>query len=119
MRVYVGDTAAREMLQTWADGGNMVDGLRYCFIVSQAVLCTDAEEPSKLPYSESSTLPLLGDVVVGVAHAEGKKCERCWNLSPLVGSDTTHPTLCERCSDVVNNNFSHLFGERAGERVGV
>jgi isoleucyl-tRNA synthetase len=29
------------------------------------------------------------------------KCERCWNLRPTVGTDTEHPTLCDRCSRVI------------------
>ena len=37
-----------------------------------------------------------------VTHAEGEKCERCWNYSALVGTDTNHPTLCERCIPVVD-----------------
>ena len=30
------------------------------------------------------------------------KCERCWNLRPTVGQDAEHPTLCARCSTVIN-----------------
>ncbi len=29
------------------------------------------------------------------------KCERCWNYRPSVGSDTRHPTLCDRCLEAV------------------
>ncbi|MBW7458433.1 hypothetical protein K0U00_30775 [Paenibacillus sepulcri] len=33
--------------------------------------------------------------------AEGEKCERCWNVTPLVGLDADHPTLCPRCAAVM------------------
>ena len=41
--------------------------------------------------------PSIGDVVVGVGHADGKKCERCWNYSTRVGENADYPTVCERC----------------------
>ncbi|HSB12067.1 MAG TPA: isoleucine--tRNA ligase [Blastocatellia bacterium] len=36
-------------------------------------------------------------VEVDVAHAAGKKCERCWNWSETVGQDERFPTLDARC----------------------
>ena len=36
-----------------------------------------------------------------VLRAEGEKCERCWTYSKTVGSDSEHPTLCERCCKAV------------------
>jgi isoleucyl-tRNA synthetase len=44
--------------------------------------------------------PLPGDSagpVVKVSHADGKKCERCWNYSTHVGESAEYPTICERC----------------------
>lgn len=38
---------------------------------------------------------------VTVAHAESKKCERCWKLVSSVGSYSRHPALCARCASVV------------------
>jgi isoleucyl-tRNA synthetase len=39
-----------------------------------------------------------GDTVeVQVEHAEGAKCERCWNWSVTVGADASYPTLDARC----------------------
>lgn len=34
---------------------------------------------------------------IGVRHADGEKCERCWNYSPTVGKNPEHPTICARC----------------------
>ena len=42
-------------------------------------------------------------VTVEVAVAPGEKCERCWKVSPDVGSDAEHPTLCPRCAAVVRS----------------
>ncbi|HXR97075.1 MAG TPA: isoleucine--tRNA ligase [Terriglobales bacterium] len=34
---------------------------------------------------------------IRIVPAAGAKCERCWNYSTAVGTDTEYPTLCERC----------------------
>jgi isoleucyl-tRNA synthetase len=65
------------------------DQLRYLFIVSQVTL---EEKPSG-----NGT----GSVSVQVSKADGKKCERCWNYSVHVGEDSAYPTICERCSAVL------------------
>ena len=36
-------------------------------------------------------------IVVKVAPAAGKKCERCWVYDTTVGDQTEHPTICNRC----------------------
>lgn len=59
--------------------------LRYLFIVSQVEL-------KQLVSGNGAGMK------VEVSPAEGKKCERCWNYSTLVGSDPEYPTVCERCS---------------------
>jgi isoleucyl-tRNA synthetase len=42
-------------------------------------------------------------VKVEVKKADGQKCERCWNYSTHVGEDKNYPTVCERCSAVLND----------------
>jgi isoleucyl-tRNA synthetase len=42
---------------------------------------------------------------VVVKQAEGETCERCWVVSPTVGQDSEHPTLCTRCAEVVKENY--------------
>src|SRR5579863_1264401 len=34
---------------------------------------------------------------IEIQHADGKKCERCWNYSVHVGESSEFPTICERC----------------------
>ncbi len=62
--------------------------LRYFFIVS-------AVEVKKGPGNGDAP------VVVEVGKAPGEKCERCWNFSTRVGEDKNYPTVCERCSGVL------------------
>ncbi|MCS1350639.1 isoleucine--tRNA ligase [Mechercharimyces sp. CAU 1602] len=40
---------------------------------------------------------------VEVKPAEGDKCERCWMISPTVGKEERHPTLCDRCVGAVTS----------------
>ena len=44
-------------------------------------------------------------IVVGVA--EGETCDRCWVVTPTVGEDSDHPTLCTRCASVVEENYQN------------
>jgi isoleucyl-tRNA synthetase len=37
-----------------------------------------------------------------VQKAAGQKCERCWNYSTRVGENTRYPTVCERCTEALN-----------------
>ena len=63
------------------------------FIVSK-VEVTDAELTNAV---SAQVLPLA----IAVGKAPGTKCVRCWNYSESVGSDSLHPSLCERCAKVV------------------
>jgi isoleucyl-tRNA synthetase len=61
--------------------------LRYLFIVSSVQL-------EAVPSGNGSG----SGITVEIRKAPGQKCERCWNYSPQVGSDSSYPTVCERCS---------------------
>ncbi|WP_347318220.1 isoleucine--tRNA ligase [Rossellomorea sp. RS05] len=50
----------------------------------------------------------LGANNIVVEKAAGETCDRCWTVSPHVGEDQDHPTLCPRCASVVKENYSHL-----------
>jgi isoleucyl-tRNA synthetase len=50
----------------------------------------------------------LDTAAIVVTKAEGETCERCWVVTPEVGQDHEHPTLCPRCAEVVKENYSHL-----------
>jgi isoleucyl-tRNA synthetase len=50
----------------------------------------------------------LDTAAIVVTKAEGETCERCWVVTPEVGKDSEHPTLCLRCAEVVKENYTHL-----------
>ena len=77
-----------DVLKTYQDR----DELRFIFIVSQTELVKADLRPED--GIADRTIPLI-DVVV--EHAEGDKCERCWNYSTRVGESSRFPTVCERC----------------------
>jgi isoleucyl-tRNA synthetase len=80
--------AAREKLYSVLD--RYRDELRYIFIVSDVVL-------EKSPSANGDS-----PVTITVHQAPGQKCERCWNYSTHVGEDKEYPTICERCSAVLD-----------------
>ncbi|HJV77292.1 MAG TPA: zinc finger domain-containing protein, partial [Paludibacter sp.] len=43
-----------------------------------------------------------------ITKADGETCERCWVVTPEVGHDHDHETLCPRCAEVVKTHYSHL-----------
>ncbi len=50
----------------------------------------------------------FGDNAIVVEKASGETCDRCWIVTPEVGHDEQHPTLCKRCAAVVKDHYSHL-----------
>lgn len=50
----------------------------------------------------------LETAAILVTKAEGETCERCWVVTPEVGQDHEHETLCPRCAHVVKEHYSHL-----------
>ena len=66
------------------------------FIISAVEVKKLAEAPAETQKGEE-----MPGIKVCVEQAPGEKCERCWMYSEYVGSDENHPTLCKRCSDVV------------------
>jgi isoleucyl-tRNA synthetase len=101
--LYPTDPELRQQLSALnpdaASPTNQVDELRYFFLTSQVEIL-DSPEPLqalKSEYQFSYGEELQG----GVALADGKKCDRCWNYSPHVGENPGHPLLCERCVPVV------------------
>ncbi len=65
------------------------DELRYIFIVSAVTL-------EQAPSGNGNS-----GLKIKVEKASGQKCDRCWNYSIHVGEDPNYPTVCERCSAVL------------------
>jgi len=51
----------------------------------------------------ASASEMPGLVGVRVERAAGQKCQRCWKHLTSVGSQPAHPSLCERCAEVVTS----------------
>lgn len=67
------------------------------FIVSAVhVHDTDLEVPADAVQLEG--------LAVMVKPAPGEKCERCWMISPHVGEDKDHSTICPRCTQIVKEH---------------
>lgn len=73
-----------------------VEKLETLFIVSKVTV-----HPAGTP--APSDAQALRGLSAKVEQAEGEKCERCWNVTPEVGTDEKHPTLCHRCVHVVES----------------
>ncbi|MBO0994295.1 isoleucine--tRNA ligase [Bacillus sp. SD088] len=74
--------------------GNM----KQLFIVSNFAIGGSIEE------APETALKLEHGAIV-VEKAEGQTCERCWVVTPEVGQDKDHPTLCLRCASVVKEHY--------------
>ncbi|SDW04774.1 Isoleucyl-tRNA synthetase [Marininema mesophilum] len=77
------------------------DNLTELFIVSQVSLFQGAK-----PESEGVVKGEGLDVKVNPA--SGEKCQRCWMISPTVGTDETYPELCDRCADTVSKHYADV-----------
>jgi isoleucyl-tRNA synthetase len=77
------------------------ENLKQLFIISDLEVAGSFEE------APEAALKLETAAIV-VTKAEGETCERCWVVTPDVGGDPDHPTLCPRCAHVVKENYSHL-----------
>ena len=84
------DTETKEVLES-------IPHLHQMLIVSEAEIAKEADNTKAYNY-----------VDIAVAKHEGEKCDRCWTFSHTIGENTAHPTLCARCSEVVENYYSHL-----------
>lgn len=44
-------------------------------------------------------------VDVYVEKQSGERCDRCWIVTDSVGEDESHPTLCTRCAEIVEEHY--------------
>ncbi|XP_020110492.1 isoleucine--tRNA ligase, chloroplastic/mitochondrial isoform X2 [Ananas comosus] len=102
--LHAADGATLTKLREMCSATNDADALHRIFITSQVETVNSLSDEflSTVPYTGKYTSQRTSEVWVGVTHADGAKCERCWNYSPQVGSFVDHPTLCARCYGVVD-----------------
>ncbi|NLY29657.1 MAG: isoleucine--tRNA ligase [Firmicutes bacterium] len=75
--------------------------LEALFIVSEVEI---ADPQAEAP--EGAWTGLEGRLEVLVRVPKGDKCVRCWRYSPFVGTAEGHPSLCQRCYEVVTEHVS-------------
>lgn len=75
------------------------ENLKQLFIVSSFEIGGSLE-------SAPENAQTFENVAIVVSIAEGETCERCWVVTPTVGEDENHPTLCTRCTAVINEHYS-------------
>jgi isoleucyl-tRNA synthetase len=89
--IYTTDST-RELLDS------IKEDLKQLFIVSHVEIAGSKEQaPENAQHFET--------VSIVIKAAEGETCERCWVVTPTVGGDNEHPTLCTRCADVIKSNY--------------
>ena len=74
--------------------------------VGQIFIVSDLEVAGSYEDAPENALKLENSAIV-VTKAEGETCERCWVVTPDVGQNENHPTLCPRCAEVVEENYSN------------
>ena len=74
--------------------GEYAADLAEIFIVSKVTL-VDAMD------GDSYTAEAVPGLRVQVSAAPGEKCERCWCYSEELGQDTSHPSICPKCTTAV------------------
>jgi len=67
------------------------EDLRFIFIVSSVSLVRDKT------INDSFVSEKIEGLAIKIEVAAGEKCERCWVHETSVGSDSEHPTICQRC----------------------
>ncbi len=72
------------------------EDLAKLFLVSELSLVPELSEPA----TSSEEVPGLR---IRMERADGKKCERCWTYSTMVGTNKNHPGLCPRCVRVLES----------------
>lgn len=75
------------------------EDLKQLFIVSGFEIAGDFNEAPENAQS-------FEKVKIVVTQAEGETCERCWVVTPNVGEDKDHPTLCPRCATIVKDHYT-------------
>ncbi len=80
----------QQLLHHWQDE------LRWLFIVSEVVVL---DRPSQLDTFVQAQLTEQMTIAIAAQALTSAKCERCWHHKAEVGTNATHPTLCQRCID--------------------
>lgn len=98
-------TKVNEQLEPLRKDKIIGKSLEACIQVKSSLLTReDSELLSEIcmvSHSEIKTESGASPEVLSVEKSSNEKCTRCWRHLPDLGSDTSHPELCPRCTDAV------------------
>ncbi len=98
VKLYTDDKELYEYLNSFGVGGS--SGLETLFIVSKVELSGELAGSTRRRDNVQRASGVEG-LEIEVGRITYPKCERCWNYRESVGQDEKHPTLCQRCVEVV------------------
>ena len=94
--------AAKVTLYVDAETKNLLASLEES--MKQLFIVSDFEVAGSIEEAPDHALK-LDHAAILVEKADGETCERCWIVTPEIGKNSEHPTLCSRCADVVKENY--------------
>ncbi|MCD7033871.1 isoleucine--tRNA ligase [Metabacillus sp. GX 13764] len=83
----------KELLQS------VKEDLKQLFIVSGFSIAGSYEEAPEGAQD-------FGQAKIVIEKADGETCDRCWIVTPEVGENKNHPTLCPRCASIVETYYA-------------
>ncbi len=81
------------------------DAIRGIDLAELFITSTAALESGPAP-DDAFRIADVPGVAVVIAPAEGRKCERCWQVLEEVGRNAAHPDICARCADAVGGDLA-------------
>jgi len=99
--VHTDDATLLRALTAYSGESNAVDELRYVLLVSGVEIVSSVDAVLERATLSSASDPKIG-CTLGIAPAEGTKCERCWHFSPTVGKSMKYFGVCDRCEATLN-----------------
>jgi isoleucyl-tRNA synthetase len=99
--IYINEEKLRQAIIPFNSvSGNGIDQLKYLFLTSGVELLDSADALTGVKYTLQSE-----NWQIGIVHADGAKCDRCWNYSIHVGESAEHPLICDRCVSALAGDF--------------
>ncbi|MFH1830114.1 MAG: isoleucine--tRNA ligase [Pseudomonadota bacterium] len=96
---FIGNSlAAKVIIECPAEMKTFLEGF-VCHLADLLIISDVSFGKAQGPYMFESE-EVCG-LKVSVEKSDGAKCERCWKFSTTIGSNKTHPTICERCASVL------------------
>jgi len=99
--IYIHESKLRQAILPFNSvSGNGIDQLKYLFLTSGVELLDSADALTVVKYTLQDE-----NWQIGIVHADGAKCDRCWNYSVHVGESVEHPLICDRCVSALAGDF--------------